>query len=205
VPRRWPRSPGYAAADDLTQDAFLRIQFTAHPDTATRKSQNRKIAAERLEAVKAYLKKKMEIADDRIIVHTSPRGADKTPEGKKDAAARNSRIGLDLVGRRAAVIGKVEVNTLPVTTDERTQLADSLKVGNYSIPFKTNLGQLIIKVLKKDPARQKTFEEAGTEISSGFQEYESKRLESEWLDGLQKAYPVRQYKEALKNAFAQTP
>lgn len=194
-----------AAADELAQDAFLRIQFIAHPDTTTKKSQNRKIATQRLEAVKAYLKKKMDIADDRIVTLTLPLAVDKTPEGKKDGAARNSRIGLDLVGRKAAVIGKVEVNILPVTTDERTKLADSLKVGNYSMPFKNNLGHSIIKVLKKDPARQKTFEGAGTEISSGFQEYESKRLESEWLDGLQRAYPVRQYKEALKNAFAQTP
>jgi len=194
-----------AAADELTHDAFLRIQFTAHPDTTTRKSQNRKLATQRLEAVKAYLKKKGDLAGDRVVTLTFPIGADKTSSGKKAAAERNSRIGLDLVGRKATVIGKVEVSILPVTTDERTKLADSLQVGNYSIPFKNNLGYSIIKVLKKDPAHRKTFEEAGTEISGGFQEYESKRLESEWLEGLQRAYPVRQYKEALKNAFAQTP
>lgn len=193
------------AADDLARDAFLRIQFTAHPDTTTSKARNRKIASQRLEAVKMYLKKKMDMADDRIVTLALPGVGDKTPETKKEAAERNSRIGLDFVGRKAAVISKVEASILPVTTDERTKLADSLEVGNYSMPFKNNFGYSIIGVLKKHPARQKTFEEAGTEISSGFQEYESKRLESEWLDSLQRAYPVLQYKEALKNAFPPNP
>ncbi|MGH9428156.1 MAG: hypothetical protein ACRD2L_17875, partial [Terriglobia bacterium] len=66
-------------------------------------------------------------------------------------------------------------------------------------------GYSIIRVNKKEPARQKTLEEAGTEVSSAFQEYESKRLESELLDGLRKAHPVIEYREALKNAFAPMP
>ena len=190
-----------AGAHDLTLDPLARIQLTAYPDTSTRKAANRKTANQRLEAAKTYLKEKLNIADDRIVTHLIPVGKDNTQPVKGESVDRSSRIWVEIIGRRPAVMGKAEVHFLPVTTDERTKLADSLKVGNYSIPFKHNLGYLIIRVLKKDAARQKTFEEAGTEISSGFQEYESKRLENEWINSLRKAYPVIEYKGALKNAF----
>ena len=192
------------AADDLAHDPTLKLQYTAQPDTSARKSQNRKLAAQRLAAVSAYTKK-LGIADDRVVTHTAERAAGTTPEAKKEATELNSRITIDIIGRRPAVIGKAELQILPVTTDERTHLADSIGVGSISQPFKNNLGTLILHVTKKDPARQKTFEEAGTEISSGFQENESKRLESAWLDGLRRAYPVVQYREALKDAFPPTP
>jgi hypothetical protein len=190
---------------ELTTDAELKIQFTAHPDTSSKKSQNQKLATKRIDAVKAYLKKKMTFAEDRIVTILLPHAKDTSAASQKEARVLNARVDVDLVGRKAMVLGKVEASFLPASTDERTKLADSLAVGTISKPFKFKFGISIIRVDKKEPARQKTFEEAGTEISSGFQEYESKRLENEWLDGLRKAYPVIEYKEALKNAFAPTP
>jgi hypothetical protein len=80
--------------------------------------------------------------------------------------------------------------------------ADSLQVGTFSSPFNYRGNYTIVRLNKREPARRKTFAEAGTEVSSAFQEYESKRLEKEWLDGLRQRYPVVEYKEALKNAFA---
>jgi hypothetical protein len=62
-----------------------------------------------------------------------------------------------------------------------------------------------VRLQRKEPARQKTFEEAGTELSSAFQEYESKRLENVWLDGLRQTYPIVEHKEVLKNAFVAKP
>jgi parvulin-like peptidyl-prolyl isomerase len=120
----------------------------------------------------------------------------------KDKNALNLRVGADIIGRRAIVVGKLETVLLPVTTDERTAMADSLPVGEVSAPFRSKYGISIVRLNKKDPLRQKTFDEAGTEVSSSFQEYESKRLEREWIEGLTKKYPVVSYKEVLKSAFA---
>jgi hypothetical protein len=64
---------------------------------------------------------------------------------------------------------------------------------------------VIVRLNGKEPARKKTYDEAGTEVSSAFQEYESKRLEREWLDGLRKRFPVVEKKETLHYAFTPEP
>jgi hypothetical protein len=62
----------------------------------------------------------------------------------------------------------------------------------------------MVRLNGRDPLRQKTFDEAGTEVSSSFQEYESKRLENDWIERLRKEYPVVEYREVLRNAFVST-
>jgi peptidyl-prolyl cis-trans isomerase SurA len=53
----------------------------------------------------------------------------------------------------------------------------------------------------KDPARIKTFEEAKAEVAGAYQEAESKRLETQYLDYLKgKYHPVIFYDE-LHEAF----
>ena len=85
----------------------------------------------------------------------------------------------------------------PVTTNALTQRGWTMKEGDVSDAFANEGGFSIIKVLEKDPARDKTYAEAGSELSSAFQEYESKRLESEWYESLKKKYPVTTNPEAL--------
>ncbi|HAP35391.1 MAG TPA: hypothetical protein DCQ28_05420, partial [Bacteroidetes bacterium] len=63
-------------------------------------------------------------------------------------------------------------------------------------------GFSFIKPLQKDGAREKTFEEASSEVSSAFQEFETKRLSDEWYDSLKKKYPVLLNKESLAKTFA---
>ena len=64
-------------------------------------------------------------------------------------------------------------------------------------------GFSILRLDAKEPARLKTFEEAKAEVSGAFQEFESKRLENEYLDSLKKKYsPVINYDE-LRKAFKQ--
>ena len=70
--------------------------------------------------------------------------------------------------------------------------------------FPLPIGFSIIKVLEKSPAREKTFIETGSELSSAFQEDESKRLENEWYASLLKKYPVNVYKEVIANSPEQT-
>jgi hypothetical protein len=74
-------------------------------------------------------------------------------------------------------------------------------VGAVSNPFTVRGTYSIVRLNKREPTRLKTFEEAGGELSSAFQEAESKRLETEWLQSLRQRYPVVEHKEALKDAF----
>jgi len=94
---------------------------------------------------------------------------------------------------------------LPVTTNDLTQRGWPMKQGEVSEYFPYESGFTIIKVLGKDPAREKTFQEAGSELSSAFQEFESKRLENEWYESLKKKYPITTNNEALKDASEQAP
>ncbi len=69
-------------------------------------------------------------------------------------------------------------------------------------PMKFQYGYSIIKVVEKDDAREKTFEEAQSEVSSKFQEFESKRLEREWIQSLKDKFGVKIHDDVLKKAFS---
>ncbi|MBI4535539.1 MAG: peptidylprolyl isomerase, partial [Ignavibacteriae bacterium] len=185
-------------AGELKKDAALRVQLVAHPDTSSRKKQKEKLATQRLDVLKAHLAKKLGIAEGGISTASRPIAKGLSADESKSLA---SRIDVEILDRRPWLSG-VEHNVLPVTHDERTQHADSLAEGAISSPFRFKNGFTIVRLNKRDPLRHKTFEEAGTEVSSAFQEYESKRLEQEWLDSLRVHYPVVEYKEVLKKAFA---
>jgi peptidyl-prolyl cis-trans isomerase SurA len=86
-------------------------------------------------------------------------------------------------------------------TNELAKKAMTLAKGWIEGPFKYQYGFSIIKMEGKDAPREKTFEEAQSEVSSRFQEFESKRLEREWIDGLTRKYGVSINNDALKNAF----
>jgi parvulin-like peptidyl-prolyl isomerase len=81
-------------------------------------------------------------------------------------------------------------------------LADSLHVGEISEPIQNDGGGYsIIRVNSKVKPRQKTFDEAGAEVSNKLQEDESRRLEREWVDRLRLKYPVVEHPEVLSKAF----
>jgi peptidyl-prolyl cis-trans isomerase SurA len=68
---------------------------------------------------------------------------------------------------------------MPTNSNALTQKAWNMNVGEMSDFFPYENGFSIVKVLEKSPAGDKTFTEAGSELSSAFQEDESKRLENE--------------------------
>jgi peptidyl-prolyl cis-trans isomerase SurA len=74
-------------------------------------------------------------------------------------------------------------------------------VGEFSQPVSFSGGYSIFKLNDRQPARLKTFEEAKAEVSSTFQEMQSKKLEQEYLDSLDKRYKPVIYYEALNDAF----
>jgi hypothetical protein len=189
------------AIDELNADVLLRVQLTTHPDTSMRKAQNENIALRRVDAIKVYFKKKG-IDGERVLTLSQPYNSKTITGTSKDKNRLNGQVNASIVGRRAMIMGKLETSILPIATDERTMKADSLKIGETSPPFRAKNILCLVRLNGKDPARQKTFAEAGTEVSSLFQEYESKRLEQEWIEGLKKQFPVVEYKEVLKSAFA---
>jgi hypothetical protein len=69
------------------------------------------------------------------------------------------------------------------------------------IYFANEGGYSFVKAVKKDAAREKTFEEAQSEVSGAFQEFETKRIGDEWYASLQKKYPVVVVKESLQKTF----
>ncbi len=106
--------------------------------------------------------------------------------------------------RQATKAKNGEWGLTPATSDALTQRAWSMNTGEVSDFFPYKNGFSIIKVLEKIPAGNKTFSEAGSELTSAFQESESKRLENEWYESLLKKYPVVINKEVLAASREQT-
>jgi peptidyl-prolyl cis-trans isomerase SurA len=90
-----------------------------------------------------------------------------------------------------------------VGSTEFSKIVNNLNVGEYTEPVPNPGGFSILRLDFKAPARLKTFEEAKAEVSGAYQEYESKRLENEYLDSLKRKYSPVIYYDELRNAFKQ--
>jgi len=191
------------AAAELRMDTTLRIVVTAWPDTNQQKARNLKLADQRLKAVRTELIKKQKIAERRVSVSTMPQGPVPTSDSLAMAMAENNNhLNVDIVGRRMRMPGPPTPVLLARDADDRAKRADTLKIGEYSAPFPYRGLYTIVQLVSREAPRQKTFEEAAPEVSSSFQDYEAKRLESVWIEGLKKDFPVVEHKELLKQAFA---
>src|SRR5512140_423549 len=202
-----PKSAAYLSAvvKQLKADSTLKVQVMIHPDTARAKS--KKLANRRLDVISSQLRK-LGLRPDRIITVTRPLTSATlvaNAAGKSGGASPNTKeadaFELNVIGRQARVLGDVQHALLAPGADERAKRADSLTVGSVSAPIHFQGMYSAVRLDKREPARQKTFEEAGGELSSAFQEAESKRLETEWLQGLRQRYPGVEHKETLKDAF----
>ncbi len=90
----------------------------------------------------------------------------------------------------------------PANQDEVTEMLAGMNVGDVSEPLSVGDGiTMIVKLIAKDPPKQKTFEQAGAELSNAFQDAESKRLEGLWIERVKLKHPVVQHRELLKHAF----
>ncbi len=81
--------------------------------------------------------------------------------------------------------------------------ATAMKEGEFSKPMRYENGYSIIRVNKFVPAAPKTFEEARAEVSSDYQEVESKRIQNEWLNGLRKQFGVQIEDKTFHELLAQ--
>jgi peptidyl-prolyl cis-trans isomerase SurA len=73
--------------------------------------------------------------------------------------------------------------------------------GDYSKIIKNLNGWSILKLVKKDPSRIKTFEEARAEVTSAYQDIESAELENSYVSRLNKVYSPTLFYEELENAY----
>ena len=87
------------------------------------------------------------------------------------------------------------------TQNELSQKAATMAVDSVSDFSAYQNGWSRIKTIAKDSARVKTFEEAGAELSSAYQEVTSKKREQEWIESLKKKYGVSVKTELLREAF----
>jgi peptidyl-prolyl cis-trans isomerase SurA len=182
-------------ADEMKNDTALRVRILVYPDTSKQKTRNMSVGSRRLRSLQSHLHNKLGIALTRIDTLAQLHASSSIND--PDIAS------LSLTGRRPLVLGEVTTATLSPDTDERAQHADSLAINQVSAPFPFQKNYCIVRLDTRNPARLKTFEEARPEVSTAFQDYESKRVESLWLEKLRTKYPVVKHNEILNNAFAQ--
>lgn len=86
-------------------------------------------------------------------------------------------------------------------SDLSSKASKMQNTGDISEPFANAGGYSIIKLNGRESSRQKTFEEAKAEVSSAYQEFESKRLEQEYIDSLKNKFKPVFFYENLDQAF----
>ncbi len=99
-------------------------------------------------------------------------------------------------------IGKVSENNdlQDASNSELAKAAYELeKPGDYSKPVLIKDKYYIVKLIEKEPAREKTYSEAKAEVTSAFQDKEAKTLENNYVQKLNELYkPVYHYDELTK-------
>jgi peptidyl-prolyl cis-trans isomerase SurA len=94
---------------------------------------------------------------------------------------------------------------LNVDENDLSEKAYSLSSeGEFSEPFKYKTGWSIVKLNKKYPSEQKTYEEAKAEVASAYQEWQSKLLEEEYINRLKSVYEPKVYYDRLNKAFKES-
>ncbi len=80
--------------------------------------------------------------------------------------------------------------------------AFKMKEGEFSKPIVYDYGFSVIRLNKFVQSEPKTFDEARGEVSSDYQDMESKRIQSEWLQNLRKEFGVKIYEKRFRELLA---
>jgi peptidyl-prolyl cis-trans isomerase SurA len=90
----------------------------------------------------------------------------------------------------------------PVDFNDSYKEANKIpQVGQYTVPFAFSGGFVIFKLEDRQAPRLKTFEEAKAEVSGEYQEMLSKKLESDYIESLDKRYKPEIFYDELQYAF----
>ncbi len=80
--------------------------------------------------------------------------------------------------------------------------AFTMKDGEFSEPLLYDYGYSIIKVNRFVSSQPKTFEEARGEVSSDYQDIESRRVQKAWLERLRTEFGVKVYEKRFRELLA---
>lgn len=89
----------------------------------------------------------------------------------------------------------------PYGLNDLSKKASTMETDSVTAPFKYQGGWSIVKALGREGPRVKTFEEAGPELASSYQDVASKQREQEWIESLKKKYGLTINQEVLGEAF----
>ena len=194
-----------SVAVQLKDDPGLSVRLSAWPDTssAQRKAKNLQTAQRQIEAMKKYMTTTHRIPTEQVLVRLEAQQAD--VGSRTERTRRAERLGIEIIGRQPRIVGRLDHQILAPASDERARKADSLSTGGLSEPFFFKNGYALVRLEGREPSRRKSYAEAGAEVSTAFQDYEAKRLEQEWIQGLRKDFPVIERKDVLQSAYAPVP
>ncbi len=177
-------------AAQMSADSSLRALLAVHPDTSSNKAENIRLATRRLSTVVARLTTGHGLPAYRVKTERSPKG----PTAEE--------LEITILGRQPLLAEALSRHVAIPSSDHRAKLVDSVAIGGTTAPMASGSRFLLTRLDAREPARPKTYEEATAEISTAFQEHESKRLEANWMNLLRTRYPVVEHKQLLKDAFA---
>jgi peptidyl-prolyl cis-trans isomerase SurA len=194
-----------SVAVQLKDDPGLSVRLSAWPDTssAQRKAKNLQTAQRQIEAMKKYMTTTHRIPTEQVLVRLEAQPAN--VGSRTERTRRAERLGIEIIGRQPRIVGRLDHQILAPASDERARKADSLSTGGLSEPFFFKNGYALVRLEGREPSRRKSYAEAGAEVSTAFQDYEAKRLEQEWIQGLRKDFPVIERKDVLQSAYAPVP
>ena len=112
----------------------------------------------------------------------------------------------DLASRRTQRPGYFERkgvwDYVPVDKNILSEKAVALRFGDVAGPISFENGFSLIKLLDRQPPRQKTWDEAQAEVKTVYKEYRAEEARLGWLDGLRGKFGVEVWRDHLENAFA---
>jgi peptidyl-prolyl cis-trans isomerase SurA len=84
---------------------------------------------------------------------------------------------------------------------ELARRAFDFVVGEVKAPFNFQGGYSIVKLNRRDPIHEKTFEEARQEVASQYQDDRASQLRADWVEALRKKYKLQLNEKLLKDAW----
>ncbi len=126
-------------------------------------------------------------------------------DGYLDSLAAGTDF-LDLASRRTQRAGYFERKGVwdftPIDENTLVGKTEGMKIGEVKGPYGYDNGFSLIKLLEREPARLKTWEEARSEIVPQFKEKQADDLRASWLTGLREKFGVQIWDDHVAKTFA---
>ncbi len=112
---------------------------------------------------------------------------------------------LDLASRRTQRPGyfarKGVWDLLPIDANDLSKRAATMQIGEIAGPISNADGFSLIKLLERQEARLKTWEEARSEVIAQYKEQRAEELRAAWLQSLREKYGVEIWRDHLTRTF----